>query len=247
MECFLVEGGNVLTYNLSFIKYESHMDLVKTILEGCFSKNEIIGLMLIGSVARGDACPDSDLDLYFLLENGHNKKFNSEVQSNILIEYKYADFEQVKRNLEKNPMEIYSFLDGRILFDKKGLLEQLKIIAQQKYKNYSIPGKEVKAISHWLKSSLIKINAALKVKDEFKASYVVSTSTWVMLEGIWAVNNKPIPPSGAIWAHIKELPNRLTNLDELLNNVFLGNAAERIVSSINIIECVITNLENKPS
>jgi predicted nucleotidyltransferase len=231
--------------NLSFITYKHHKKLVETILNDCMAKDEIIGLMLIGSVARGDAYPDSDLDLYFLLENGYNKHFHSEIRENTLIEYKYADFNQVQLNFDKNPMELYSFLDGKILFDNKGLLKQLVQIAQQKYKNYSISENKIKGISHWLNSSLIKINAALKVNDKLKASYILNTSTWVMLEGIWAINNKPIPPSGSVLVHIKKLSFRLTNLDNLLTTVFLGNTTERINSAIVIIEWILLNLEQK--
>ncbi|MBJ7968021.1 nucleotidyltransferase domain-containing protein [Bacillus cereus] len=231
--------------NLSFIKYERHKKLVRTIQNDCSSKDEIIGLMLIGSVARGDANPDSDLDLYILLENEPPKKFHSEIRDNILIEYKYADFNQVQLNFNNNPMELYSFLEGKILFDNREFLKQLVEIAQYKYKNYCIPDNKIKGISHWLNSSLIKINAALKVNEELKASYIVNTSTWVMLEGIWAINNKPIPPAGSALVHIKALSNRLTNLDNLLNKVFLGNTTERINSAIIIIEWVLLNLEKK--
>ncbi|MCT4567690.1 nucleotidyltransferase domain-containing protein, partial [Bacillus thuringiensis] len=34
------------------------------------SRDKVNGFMLIGSVARGDAYPDSDLDFYILLEEG---------------------------------------------------------------------------------------------------------------------------------------------------------------------------------
>lgn len=230
---------------LSFINFDHHKNLVRTISKDCFAKDEIIGLMLIGSVARGDAYPESDLDLYFLLADGLNKKFHSEVKENILIEYKYADFNQVQLNFENNPMEIYSFLDGEILFDKKGFLKHLTQIAQQKYKDYCISDNKIKGISHWLQSSLNKIKAALNVNDELKASYVITTSTWVMLEGVWAINNKPMPPSGAVWVHLKELPHLPTNLEDLLNNMFLGNTTERINSTIIIIEWILFNLDNK--
>lgn len=84
--------------NLNFIKSETHLTLVKTAVSHTFQDNRVSGLMLTGSVARGDAYPSSDLDLYILLKNGHVRKFHSEVKENILIEYKYANFEQVQLN-----------------------------------------------------------------------------------------------------------------------------------------------------
>lgn len=36
---------------------------------------KVNGFMLIGSVARGDAYPESDLDFYILLEDGQRRNF----------------------------------------------------------------------------------------------------------------------------------------------------------------------------
>ncbi len=44
---------------------------------------KVNGFMLIGSVARGDAYPESDLDFYILLEDGQKKKFHSEMREDI--------------------------------------------------------------------------------------------------------------------------------------------------------------------
>ncbi|TKH95611.1 DNA polymerase subunit beta, partial [Bacillus cereus] len=46
---------------LAFITYEQHKKLVQTIVAEVLSMEKINGFMLIGSVARGDAYPESDL------------------------------------------------------------------------------------------------------------------------------------------------------------------------------------------
>ncbi|MBJ7996935.1 nucleotidyltransferase domain-containing protein [Bacillus mycoides] len=231
--------------NLSFITYEQHKKLVQTILNDCLFMDKVNGFMLIGSVARGDAYPESDLDLYVLLEKGQKKDFHAEMRGDILIEYKYADFNRIQLNLKNNPMELYSFLEGKILFDSYSELKRLKEIAQHTYENYSVSSDKVKGISHWLNSSLIKIKSALKANDELKASYIVHTSTWTIVEGIWAINNKPTPSAGSVLRYIQALPSRPTNFDDLLNKVFLGDTKERIHSAIIVIEWVLVNLENK--
>ncbi|EOO67901.1 hypothetical protein IKE_01959 [Bacillus cereus VD196] len=180
---------------LAFITYEQHKKLVQTIVAEVLSMEKVNGFMLIGSVARGDAYPESDLDFYILLEDGQKKKFHSEMREDILVEYKGADFNQIQVNFKNNPMELYSFLEGKILFDKSGELKKLKEIATYEFENYRVSSDKMKGISHWLHSSLIKIQSALKANDELKASYLVHTSTWTSLEGIWAINNKPVPPA----------------------------------------------------
>jgi len=227
------------------IKHEKHKKLVQVIVAETLSIDKVNGCMLIGSVARGDAYPESDLDFYILLDDGQKKKFDSEMREGILIEYKYADFNQIQLNFKNNPMELYSFLEGKFLFDKSGELKKLKEIAKHEFENYRVSSDKVKGISHWLHSSLIKIQSALKANDELKASYIVHTSTWTLLEGIWAINNKPTPPVGSVLRYIQVLPNKPIHLDALLNKLFLGETIERISSAIFLIEWILLNLEKK--
>ncbi|HDR8180701.1 TPA: nucleotidyltransferase domain-containing protein [Bacillus thuringiensis] len=222
-----------------------HKQLVQTIVVEILSIDKVTGCMLIGSVARGDAYPDSDLDLYILLEDGQKKKFHSETREEILVEYKYADVNQILVNFKNNPMELYSFLEGEILFDKSGELKRLKEIATYEFENYRVSSDKVKGISHWLHSSLIKIQSTLKANDELKASYIVHTSTWTLLEGIWAINNKPTPPAGSVLRYIQTLPNKPIQLEALLHKLFLGTTTERTSAAIFLIEWVLHNLKSK--
>ncbi|HDR7783865.1 MULTISPECIES: nucleotidyltransferase domain-containing protein [Bacillus] len=227
------------------IKHEQHKKLVQTIVAEILSIDKVTGCMLIGSVARGDAYPDSDLDFYILLEEGQKKKFHSETREGILVEYKYADVNQILVNLKNNPMELYTFLEGEILFDRSNELKKLKEIAAYEFENYRVSSDKVKGISHWLRSSLIKIQSAMKAHDELKASYIVHTSTWTLLEGIWAINNKPTPPAGSVLRYIQVLPNKPIQLETLLHKLFLGDTTERISSAIFLIDWVLHNLKNK--
>ncbi|MED2036319.1 nucleotidyltransferase domain-containing protein [Bacillus wiedmannii] len=227
------------------IKHEQHKKLVQTIVAEILFIDKVNGCMLIGSVARGDAYPDSDLDFYILLEDGQNKKFHSETREEILVEYKYADVNQILENFKNNPMELYSFLEGEILFDKSGELKKLKEMATYEFENYRVSSDKVKGISHWLRSLLIKIQSALKGHDELKASYIVHTSTWTLLEGIWAINNKPTPPAGSALKYIETLSKVPIHFEGFINKLFLGDTTERIPSAIFLIEWVLHNLKNK--
>ncbi len=73
-------GGMGMIEKLAFITYEQHKKLVQTIVAEVLSMEKVNGFMLIGSVARGDAYPESDLDFYILLEDGQKKKFHSEMR-----------------------------------------------------------------------------------------------------------------------------------------------------------------------
>lgn len=47
------------------IKHEQHKKLVQAIVAEILSIDKVTGCMLIGSVARGDAYPESDLDFIY--------------------------------------------------------------------------------------------------------------------------------------------------------------------------------------
>ena len=220
-------------------KHEQHKKLVQTIVAETLCTEKVNGFMLIGSVARGDAYPDSDLDFYILLEDGQKKKFHSETREGIFVEYKYADVNQILVNFKNNPMELYSFLEGEILFDKSGDLKKLKGIAISEFENYRVSSDKVKGIFHWLHSSFIKIQSALKANDELKASYIVHTSTWTLLEGIWAINNKPVPPAGSVLKYIKTLSIVPVNFEDYINRLFLGDTKDRIKAAMEVIEWVL--------
>ncbi|MES5846128.1 MULTISPECIES: nucleotidyltransferase domain-containing protein [unclassified Bacillus cereus group] len=220
-------------------KHEQHKKIVQTIVAETLCTEKVNGFMLIGSVARGDAYPDSDLDFYILLEDGQKKKFHSETREGIFVEYKYADVNQILVNFKNNPMELYSFLEGEILFDKSGDLKKLKGIAISEFENYRVSSDKVKGIFHWLHSSFIKIQSALKANDELKASYIVHTSTWTLVEGIWAINNKPVPPAGSVLKYIKTLSIVPVNFEDYINRLFLGDTKDRIKAAMELIEWVL--------
>lgn len=48
--------------------------------------DEIIGSLLTGSVARGDALPGTDIDLRFILVDGVSRPFDSRIRDGILVE-----------------------------------------------------------------------------------------------------------------------------------------------------------------
>jgi len=229
-------------FDLTFITSPIHRRLVAEILEEMYRDPEIIGLFLQGSVARGDCYGTSDLDLYAVLDGGLDRPFCSEYQDDILVEIKYADVNQATRTCRDTDMGLYNFVDSVILFDRQSKLEQLKELAQTLIEQYQTPLSEKKSIAYWLESSLIKIKAAQASRDVLKASFVVSTTSWKIMEGIWAVNSRPVPPSGLVLYHLKYMDLVPENMNGRMKSLFAGDVSERIDAAIDLIQWIITNL-----
>jgi predicted nucleotidyltransferase len=231
-------------YDLSFIKYDVHRHLVAEIYKEAMQDDEVIGLLLQGSVARGDNYKTSDLDMYVLLQDGVQRQFHSTYRRGILVEMKYADFAKAIETCDITAMGVYNFLDAVILFDNEGKLYRVKKQAQALFNQYRTPLAQVQSIAYWLKSSLIKIKAAEAAGDELKAAYVVGTTSWQILEGLWAVNNRPMPPNGSVLFHLTDLERRPAHLEERINRFFVGKGKARVEAAIRMMEWTIDMIDD---
>jgi predicted nucleotidyltransferase len=229
--------------DLAFIESEVHRHLLQEALDDARRDPDVIGVMLTGSLARGDAYPGSDLDVQILLRDGCSREFHAELRQGILVECSYADEALARSKLARDPMHVYSYLDGRILHDPQGRLETLVSAARARFEAYRVPAEEARGIAHWLHSARIKIAAARDTGDELRAAYVTSTSAWEMLRGIWAAYDKPMPPCGALWAHLHDLPAGPPDIAAWLRRLFVGATSDRIGAAIEIIDWVLPRLE----
>lgn len=191
----------------------------------------IQSVILMGSVAYGLATDDSDLDILVLCDRDD---FVSKYVDGVLVEIHYQKHKTLKRKLESNSMEIYKCLYSKVIFDN-GKYAELYDMANKLYNNYITPEKEKESIKYWLSSTKIKLLSAIKTKDALKASYLIATNTWKVLEGIWAMNNKPMPPSSIVYNTYNKLE---FPLESWFEGLFVGGTFSRADTMIKIIDII---------
>ena len=189
------------------------------------------GIMLMGSVAYGTATEDSDLDILVLCDKD---EFISKYVENILVEIHFHQFDTLRKKLQSNPMEVYRYIYSKIVLDD-GKLAELSAEAHSIYRNYMTPNKEKKNIVYWLSATKSKLLSAIKCNDNVRISYLVSTNTWKVLEGVWAMNNKPIPPSSLAFHTHNVL---CFPLDNWFENLFAGELLSRADTMIKMIDII---------
>lgn len=105
-------------------------------IEYWIGKDEVIGIMLVGSYAVGNSNKYSDVDIHIALSDGVNwrERGNKEVNG-YLIEYFinplrqiYAYFDDEIKGYRRPTVRMYA--TGKILFDKNGSMEKLKSYAK---------------------------------------------------------------------------------------------------------------------
>ena len=230
-------------WDLGFVQFERHRRLLCEVLERTRDDPEVLGVLLKGSVARGDAYPGSDLDVQILLRRrGCNRAFRSEVREGIVVECSFSDPDQARDKLARKPMWVYAYLDGRILYDPEGGLAALVALAHARFEGYCASATEKTRLAYWLESARQKIGAAMDAGDVVKAAYVASTTSWPILEALWAANDKPVPSCGSVWAHVGDLDRGPPGVEALLRRLFAGETADRVQAAVEIVDWAVPAL-----
>lgn len=208
-------------------------------LVGEFKKDSTIeGVLLNGSVAVGTATEESDLDIIVL---GKKEEFVSQLIDSVLVEIHYTSFESAINKLRTNPKEVYKYLDAKIEYDN-GKAQEIISYAENTYKKYRVLEREQNEISYWLKSVKLKLEAAFSNQDLLLISYLVSINTWKVLEGIWAVNQKPIPPASSLYRRYKEL--ELIPSQNWFEGLLIGDSEHRGQIMIESIDWILKRLQD---
>ncbi len=198
---------------------------------------EVAAFAICGSVARGDALPGSDLDLVVVLGDGAaDRPFAAEETAGLHVETKSMTEASARARMDRNPMEIYAFLDGRAVDDACGAFAGLQADARRRFA--ALARSDIAAVLGWMAAIARKLRAG---DDPFGAAYVAGASLWPLLDAVWAVNGKPTPPEGAVWAHPPDLdvaPPRAW-LDELV----IGDARVRSEAARRLADWVLERLQ----
>lgn len=229
--------------DLSFIPYPTQRTIVAEALATAHADVEITGLLLAGSLARGDAVRLADVDLYLLLRDGGRRPSRAEMREGILVEWHFADMARAQTKLTTNPMALYTYLDGRILYDPARRLQELTTLARQLFDSYAVSESERAGIAHWLLSAQLKVAAARDSGDTLKAGYIVTTTAFEVLVGLWALNQRPVPASGGVLAHLADLPQQPDHLTNWLEQLFQGSLAERITTFETLCQWLIPRIQ----
>lgn len=203
---------------------------------------DVIGLLLTGSVARGDAQPGTDIDLRYVLAPGLERPFRRfRTDDGVLVEADHTDLFSSISRLEANPMHAYAYLDGRILHDPEGALARLREHARQRYEAYRMPQHEKDELAFQLWCSRDKITVALDAGDPMKAAFAVGCGGWGIVQGLWAANDRPLPPHSSVRPHLGDLAGP-PGLPDRFEKLFLADTENRIRTMLELLDWILPRL-----
>lgn len=227
---------------LTDVRLEPHRTLLRAAVQEATHDEEVVGLLLTGSVGRGDALPGTDLDLVLILAEGCSRPFRREMVDGILVERTHLDAPSAWMQLDGHPMVVYGYLDGRILYDPQNALERLRLHARARLEAYETPPQHRQETAFLLRCSRDKMRVALGGGDLLKAAYVAGTSSWQIIEGLWAANDLPVPPNSSVRPHLPDLSKGPPKVQQTYRDLFLADAARRVRVALELIDWILVEL-----
>lgn len=196
------------------------------------NKNNI-ALLVTGSVARGEAGENSDLDLLLVTKHGASfEEFDSE---GVLVEIKSNTLQGFKEKMDESPMNIYQFLDAKLVLGLEDTLSDLQTYASKILENY----KSAEIPQKWLQSAKKKIVSAQEAHDELNLGFQTSNILWKIVEGFFALNSQPLPPNTTAFRRITLLPNLPAHFEELWKNALTGDLEGRSLATLKLIDYLV--------
>lgn len=208
-------------------------------------QEQVTGMLLTGSLARGDALPGTDIDIRYVITEGSNHRFEREMRDGVLVECGYSDVTTTRMNIDARPMNVYAYLDGQIRYDPNGSLAELRKHAQYVFDTYETPPQERSTIAALLGHTRDKTNVGMNNGDLLKAAFAAGTSSWGIMEGLWAANNKPLPPHSSVRPHLRDLSYEPDNIEDLYGRLFLAETPIRVQVALELIDWIIEQLSEE--
>jgi len=212
---------------------------IAMVKEEIINKDRPLGIVISGSVARGDFGSRSDVDLYILMEDEHEKTFKTEVIDGRRFEFTYYPLKTLRKEImekTENPRALNVFNEAKILYDPKGIAQELVELAKHRYKTFKYPPDKIQ----WARYAIIcmkdKILDDLENNRETFALYDTYSVVNYVLSGLLYLQNIP---NRDYRGNLKLVLNN-ENFDEhlklLITKVIRSSSTEKVDASLELCD-----------
>lgn len=222
-----------------------HETVLTEVLEELTADDDVLGALLSGSLARGTARPDSDIDVNVVARANHSVRRRN--FGPIVVEYGCRSPETWKEHF--SPTRVgdeswaYAFVDGVILYDPAGIVAELIETAAVALKTYRTPH-AIKEHYAWLWNHVrVKMEAVLAGGDATEVGWAAAVMTQYVIQSVWAVNKPPLPSLdlGCFQRHLDDL--RLpADVAGLIRAMLAAPPAEALQIQLQIVDAVMPHL-----
>jgi hypothetical protein len=197
---------------------------------------EVLGLLVKGSLARGERYPGADVDLHALVVDGAGRSTRVDTVDGVMVETAYWDEPKFARRLEDEPSTIYGLIECRVLYDPDGRIARLRATAQRRLNDYQPSAEELAGVEHWLRSARIKLQSTAAAGDLLRLGLLVSVNLHEVLRWLFLVNRRPMPPQGSVLSHVRRLDAVPSGFPALLEALSAGTPSGRANAMLELLD-----------
>jgi predicted nucleotidyltransferase len=202
-----------------------HEKLIKDLCTELSECNTVIGIILFGSIADGSNHKKSDIDLYIIGENEHDR-VTTHFRNEIFIQIQWRSFIDFQSKIVKRTRIKPISLTGKILYDPTSqitrYIEKGKVIAKQG--PFPLSNDEINKSRLYITEELGCIDHLIEVKKNVQAHLSIDDTLFELLSLYYNYNNW-------WWPIKKNMINDLIALDQ-----DIGMIGEQIILSSDIME-----------
>lgn len=171
----------------------THRDIAYLVAEELAEETDVLGVLLVGSVAREEQNDRSDVDLLTVVSgDGPERRTPRVLRDGYLVEvWAKTEDEWEQRFRSARPMWIYAFLEADVLHDC-GPAAGLRSAAQSAYEDYETPEQVRQELATMLWHGQPKLRRAQRAGGEH-AGYWASLLLPEILDGLYAIHDRPRP------------------------------------------------------
>jgi hypothetical protein len=172
----------------------THREIASVVAAELAQRDDVLAVLVVGSVARGEQLDISDVDLLAVSTGDATDSPSSRMlRDGSLVEiWGKTEAAWAQRFGSARPMWTYAFLEADVVYDT-GPAARLRAAAQRAYAGYRTP-EEVRqelAVSLW--HGRPKLQRAVRAGGEH-AGYWAAVFLPGILDGLYAVYDRPRPP-----------------------------------------------------
>lgn len=137
--------------------------VIEKFIEELKAREEILGILVFGSYARGDQRENSDVDVLALVNEGAWRDVIT--KDGQIFEMVYASLADAKSFYEHNPNDaVQQWNDGQIVYDKNGVMKELQTFVYH-LRDRGKPTLDKKKVAHFKFDKEDKISALESLKN----------------------------------------------------------------------------------
>ena len=206
---------------------DHHREVAERIGLELADRDDVLAVLLGGSVGRGEHLATSDVDLAVVTTEDASLEGSRRLVDGLLVECgAFSEAGWLARFDRPKTSWLYSFLEAVVLVDT-GPADRLVRAAQELLTTYRTPTELRELLATFLWHCQAKLDRAAAASRARDLGFWAAFCTGTVLDGLYAVHDVPLPSGARRLAYLHLLPLS-TDDDALIEQMLTGDPATRL-------------------